>query len=80
MKRGPDRAFRLHWREESAPRLGEGISRTSAKGTRLHRLRIVFPQAMPMIETIRATSIREAKQFARNRYPDCLEITRVSSK
>ena len=56
------------------PNLGEGISRTSAKASRLYRLKVIFRGAMPMLETIRATNGKEARKFAKNRYPDATEI------
>jgi hypothetical protein len=58
---------------EPAPRLGEGISRTSAKDAKLFRLRIEFEKSLPMVETIKARTAAEARKFARNRYPTCTD-------
>jgi hypothetical protein len=74
-------ACSLTWQDgEPAPRLGEGISRTSAKNAKLFRLRIEFEKSLPMIETIRARSATEARKFARNRYPSCKEATVLQDK
>jgi hypothetical protein len=73
VKRGRDCSFTLHWNEESAPNLGEGISRTS-KDVPLYRVLVVFPGNKPMKELIRAANKREAAKFAGNRYPQAVSI------
>lgn len=48
---------------------GEGITRTSKPGSRLYFLEIPFPRRHMMRCTIRATSQRQALQFAAARHP-----------
>jgi hypothetical protein len=60
---------------EPAPRLGEGISRTSEPNTKLFRLRVEFASSLPLVETIRARTPKQAQKFARNRYPGATVVT-----
>lgn len=61
--------------------LGEGISRTSEKRSRLYELKIWLPGQGAMRDLIRATSVNQAVQFARNRYPKCeIEIPEETVK
>ena len=77
----PTGAFSATGREGiPAPRLGEGISRTTAKEAKLFHLRIELGASPPMIETIRARSATEARMFARNRYPSSTEVTVLQNK
>lgn len=50
-------------------REGEGITRTSAKHSRLYGVAIWFSSTRPLRCTIRATSRAQAEEFARNRHP-----------
>ncbi len=63
------------WHDEETPaRTGEGVSRTSEKGSKLYRLRVEFKGLLPMIDVVRATSLREAIKFAHNRYPLAVNV------
>lgn len=60
---------------------GEGITYTTERGARLWALEVPFPGRQPMRCTIRATSQRQALQFAAARHPAAdPERIRVLSK
>lgn len=49
---------------------GEGVTRTSDTAAKLWPVDLTFgPDAQPLHTTIRALSIKQAEQFARNRHP-----------
>lgn len=48
---------------------GEGITRTSERGTRLWPLEVPIPGSRPLRCTVRAKSQRQALQFAAARHP-----------
>ena len=48
---------------------GEGITRTSAKVTRLYSMAVWFQADKPMRTSIRAISKKQAESFARARHP-----------
>ena len=48
---------------------GEGITRTASPRAQLFPVEIRFQQGRPMRCTIRATSQKQARQFAINRHP-----------
>jgi hypothetical protein len=52
--------------------LGEGVSRTSAERSKLYELKIWIPGQGAMRDLVRAESVNQAIQFARNRYPNCV--------
>lgn len=61
--------------------IGEGITYTTERGTRLWALEVPFPGRRPMRCTIRAKSQRQALQFAAARHPAAdPERIRVLSK
>ncbi len=62
------------WTDGEPARTGEGVSRTSEKGSKLYRLRVEFKGMLPMVDVIRATSLREAIKFAHNRYPGATNV------
>ena len=54
---------------------GEGITRTSAAAAKLWPVELTFgADAKPLRTTIRAVSIEQAEQFARNRHPHARTI------
>jgi len=52
-------------------KLGEGRSRTSAADTQLFELTIWLPGQGAMRDLVRAESLKQAIEFAQNRYPNC---------
>jgi hypothetical protein len=52
--------------------LGEGVSRTSSERSKLYELKIWLPGQGAMRDLVRAESVNQAIQFARNRYPNCV--------
>lgn len=71
-KRGTDNgSFVLTWQEDSAARLGEGISRPHAKqATRTFELRIQPAAGRPMKVWLPAPDAQTALVYAGNRWPD----------
>lgn len=59
---------------------GEGITRTTEPGTRLWPVEIRWPGVRPMRCTIRATSKRQARQFAERRHPNASSIEILSRR
>lgn len=72
------RSYQLQYTETDGHRaLGEGISRTTKPGAKLFAMELKLPGSRPMRTSIRALNWRQAEQFARNRHPDVLAITRL---
>lgn len=61
----------LQWEEDREVHLGEGVSRTSSERAKLYELRIWLPGQGPMRDLVRAESLKQAIEFAQNRYPKC---------
>ena len=63
----------MQWKEdyEKSQRLGEGRSRTSAEKAELFELMIWIGGQGAMRDLIRAESLQQAIEFAKNRYPNC---------
>lgn len=61
----------LQWEEDREVQLGEGVSRTSSEKAKLFELRIWLPGQGPMRDLVRAESLKQAIEFAQNRYPKC---------
>lgn len=61
----------LQWEEDREVQLGEGVSRTSSERAKLYELRIWLPGQGPMRDLVRAESLKQAIEFAQNRYPKC---------
>jgi len=61
----------LQWEEDREIQLGEGVSRTSSEKAKLYELRIWLPGQGPMRDLVRAESLKQAIEFAENRYPKC---------
>ena len=61
----------LQWEEDREVQLGEGVSRTSSEKAKLYELRIWLPGQGPMRDLVRAESLKQAIEFAQNRYPKC---------
>lgn len=61
----------LQWEEDREVQLGEGVSRTSSERAQLYELRIWLPGQGPMRDLVRAESLKQAIEFAQNRYPKC---------
>ena len=53
-------------------KVGEGMSRTSSERSRLYELKVWMPGQGAMRDLVRAESVNQAIQFARNRYPNCM--------
>lgn len=71
----------FQYNQDPETRLGEGISRTSEKRARLFELKIWMPGQGAMRDLIKATSVTQAVQFAKNRYPNCeIEVPEESVK
>lgn len=64
----------LTWNETDGVRFGEGISRTSAEKAKLFELMIQLPHQRPMRDLVRAESLEQALDFAKNRYPNCTVV------
>lgn len=64
----------LHFDDDACQFAGEGITRTSTPGARLWPVEIRWPGVRPMRCTIRATSKRQAYQFAERRHPNARSI------
>ena len=61
--------------------LGVGVSRTGDKRAKLFDLNVTFPASIkPMKESIRAASARQAKAFAKARYPKATSIEILTYK
>jgi hypothetical protein len=67
----------LSWEENREVRFGEGISRTSAEKSALYELQIWLPGQGAMRDLVRAESLQQAVEFAKNRYPNCRVDTPV---
>jgi len=63
----------LQWKDdfEKSQRLGEGRSRTSAEKSELFELMIWIGGQGAMRDLVRAESLQQAIEFAKNRYPNC---------
>jgi hypothetical protein len=61
----------LQWEENRDRMLGEGVSRTSAENAKLFELTIWLGGQGAMRDLIRAESLQQAIEFAKNRYPNC---------
>jgi hypothetical protein len=61
----------LQWEEDREVQLGEGVSRTSSERAKLYELRIWLPGQGAMRDLVRAESLKQAIEFAQNRYPKC---------
>ena len=63
----------MQWKEdfEKSQRLGEGRSRTSSEKSELFELMIWLGGQGAMRDLIRAESLQQAIEFAKNRYPNC---------
>jgi len=61
----------LQWDLDRDRKLGEGVSRTSSERARLFELQIWLPGQGAMRDLVRAESLRQAIEFAKNRYPNC---------
>jgi len=61
----------LQWDLDQEIQLGEGVSRTSSEKAKLFELRIWLPGQGPMRDLVRAESLKQAIEFAQNRYPKC---------
>ena len=60
--------------------LGPGVSHTTDPAAKLFRLAVFFGGAVPpMRETIRATSAKEARQFALNKYKGKASTVKILS-
>lgn len=71
-------SYILQTLDDIPPNLGEGISRTSSNNAKLHELLIKQGKTPPIKEWIRATSKKEALQFAANRHPTATSITYIA--
>ncbi len=80
MRRGIDRKFTLHWADDQAPNLGEGVSRTSKAAASLWEVHIGFGSSRPMKEWLRAMNHGQARKFARNRHPSATTITVIGKQ
>lgn len=67
--------YTLLSKDETLAESGEGITMTTAPGSRLWPYRVVFPGNRPMNGSIRAASKRQAEQFLRARHPQALGVT-----
>jgi hypothetical protein len=61
----------LQWELDRDRKLGEGVSRTSAENAKLFELQIWLPGQGAMRDLVRAESLQQAIEFAKNRYPNC---------
>ena len=61
----------LQWEENRDLKLGEGVSRTSSEKAKLFELQIWLAGQGAMRDLIRAESLQQAIEFAKNRYPNC---------
>lgn len=61
----------LQWEENRDSKLGEGVSRTSSEKAKLFELQIWLAGQGAMRDLIRAESLQQAIEFAKNRYPNC---------
>jgi len=62
-------------------RLGEGRSRTSSDKAQLFELKIWLPGQGAMRDLVRAESLKQAIEFAQNRYPNCkVEVPTAAAK
>lgn len=61
----------LQWDLDRDRNLGEGVSRTSSEKAKLFELQVWLPGQGAMRDLVRAESIQQAIEFAKNRYPNC---------
>jgi len=61
----------LQWEENRDLKRGEGVSRTSSEKAKLFELQIWLAGQGAMRDLIRAESLQQAIEFAKNRYPNC---------
>jgi hypothetical protein len=79
-RRKRERNYQLQQIDTDGPRaLGEGISRCSKAGAKLFAMELTFKGSRPMQTSIRALNWTQAEQFARNRHPELVSITRLSA-
>jgi hypothetical protein len=70
----------LHFDDDPCRHAGEGITRTSEPGAKLWPVEIRWPGCRPMRCTIKATSKRQAYQFAERRHPNASSIEILSRR
>lgn len=71
----------LQWDLDRDRKLGEGVSRTSSERAKLFELQVWLPGQGAMRDLIRAESLKQAIEFAENRYPNCrIEVPPQAAK
>ena len=71
----------LQWDLDRDRKLGEGVSRTSSEKAKLFELQVWLPGQGAMRDLIRAESLKQAIEFAGNRYPNCrIEVPPQAAK